>query len=77
MVAGVAGAVLLPVVGIGVGLTQVTRGIWNTPEAIFERSKGRHWNQVLQQAVNYWNGAYHGPDKLVLTEPKMEAIEML
>ena len=38
---------LLPVTGLGVGLTQAVRGAINTPEAIRESSRGRHWDQVL------------------------------
>lgn len=45
-VTGVVGAVILPVVGVGVGLTQVGRGIYYTPEAIRESAKGRFWNHV-------------------------------
>ena len=45
--AGLAGAVLLPVTGLGVGLTQAVRGAINTPEAIRESSRGRQWDQVL------------------------------
>ena len=44
--AGVAGAVLLPVAGLGIGVTQVVRGAVNTPEAIREVNKGRLWDQV-------------------------------
>ena len=45
--AGLAGAVLLPVTGLGVGLAQAVRGAINTPEAIRESGRGRHWDQVL------------------------------
>ena len=44
--AGVAGAVLLPVAGLGVGVTQIVRGAVNTPEAVRELNKGRFWDQV-------------------------------
>lgn len=44
--AGVAGAVLLPVAGLGVGVAQVVRGAVNTPEAVRELNKGRFWDQV-------------------------------
>eukprot|EP00891_Asterochloris_glomerata_P009342 jgi/Astpho2/9342/Aster-07279 len=43
--AGLAGAVILPVTGVGVGLVQACRGIFNTPEALREQSKGRFWDQ--------------------------------
>lgn len=45
---GVAGAVLLPVAGLGVGVAQVVRGAVNTPEAVRELNKGRYWDQVHQ-----------------------------
>ena len=44
--AGVLGAVVLPVAGTGIGLAQVARGAWNTPEAIYETSRGRFWDQA-------------------------------
>lgn len=44
--AGVAGAVLLPVAGLGIGVTQIVRGAVNTPEAVRELNKGRFWDQV-------------------------------
>jgi len=44
--AGVVGAVVLPVVGIGVGVSQTIRGGWNTPLAIMEASKGKYWDKV-------------------------------
>lgn len=31
---------------MGVGLVQACRGIFNTPEALREQSKGRFWDQV-------------------------------
>lgn len=43
---GVAGAVILPVAGLGVGVAQVIRGAANTPEAIKESRQGRYWDQV-------------------------------
>ena len=44
--AGVLGAAVLPVVGLGVGVTQVVRGVANTPEAIKQTKKGMHWDKV-------------------------------
>ncbi len=43
---GVLGAVALPVVGVGVGVAQIVRGVANTPEAIREQQKGKSWDQV-------------------------------
>ena len=43
---GVLGAVALPVVGVGVGVAQIVRGVANTPEAIREQHKGKSWDQV-------------------------------
>lgn len=43
---GVAGAVILPVAGLGIGVAQVIRGAANTPEAIKESRQGRFWDQV-------------------------------
>ena len=44
--AGVLGAVALPVVGVGVGVAQIVRGVAKTPEAIREQQKGKSWDQV-------------------------------
>lgn len=44
--AGMLGAVALPVVGVGVGVAQIVRGVVNTPEAIREQQKGKSWDQV-------------------------------
>ena len=49
--AGVAGAVLLPVAGLGVGVAQVVRGAVNTPEAVRELNKGRFWDQVISHVI--------------------------
>lgn len=49
--AGVAGAVLLPVAGLGVGVTQIVRGAVNTPEAVRELNKGRFWDQVSSKNI--------------------------
>jgi hypothetical protein len=38
--------VALPVVGVGVGVTQIVRGVANTPEAIREQQRGKHWDMV-------------------------------
>ena len=45
-ISGVAGAVLLPVAGLGIGVAQVIRGAANTPEAVRESRQGRYWDQV-------------------------------
>ena len=47
--AGLAGAVILPATGVAVGVTQLSRGIINTPEAIRERSKGSTWDKKLRK----------------------------
>ncbi len=54
---GVAGAVLLPVAGLGVGVAQVVRGAVNTPEAVRELNKGRYWDQVHQQHPTLWQSS--------------------
>lgn len=41
--AGIAGAVILPVAGVTVGVTQMVRGIANTPEAV----KERYWHKKV------------------------------
>ncbi|KAK3270308.1 hypothetical protein CYMTET_21288 [Cymbomonas tetramitiformis] len=43
--AGIAGAVVLPIVGCTVGAVQIGRGLWNTPEAITETFSGKRWDQ--------------------------------
>lgn len=50
--AGIAGAVLLPATGVAVGAVQVVRGIVNTPEAIQENQKGKHWNKQTRTWVD-------------------------
>ena len=47
LLAGLVGAVLLPVMGIGIGITQAVRGAINTPEAIRESSRGKVWDHVI------------------------------
>ena len=37
---------VLPVVGVGIAVTQVVRGVVAEPTAIQERLKGREWDQV-------------------------------
>ncbi len=46
LLAGVLGAAVLPVMGVGVGVTQMVRGVANTPEAIREAQRGKHWDTV-------------------------------
>jgi curved DNA-binding protein CbpA len=50
--AGIAGAVLLPATGVAVGAVQVVRGIANTPEAIKENSKGKHWDKRTREWID-------------------------
>ncbi|EEH54511.1 uncharacterized protein MICPUCDRAFT_34846 [Micromonas pusilla CCMP1545] len=49
--AGLVSAVVLPVVGVGVGATQIVRGIANTPEAIAEANAGKRWNRRTREWV--------------------------
>lgn len=49
---GVAGAAVLPVVGVAVGAAQITRGLYYTPEAILENVRGRYWDQVKREWVD-------------------------
>ena len=42
--AGLAAAVALPVAGAAVGITQIARGAYNTPEAIMEANAGKRWD---------------------------------
>lgn len=53
MHSGVAGAVILPVTGVSVGLVQVARGIINQPEAISESSRGKVWDQVVYHLLHF------------------------
>jgi hypothetical protein len=43
---GVAGAVILPVTGLSVGVVQVARGVINQPEAIAAAHQGKVWDKV-------------------------------
>lgn len=49
---GVAGAAVLPVVGVAIGATQIVRGVYNTPEAIVETTRGRYWDQSKREWVD-------------------------
>lgn len=42
--AGLCAAVALPVAGAAVGITQIARGAYNTPEAIMEANAGKRWD---------------------------------
>lgn len=43
--AGVVMAVALPVAGMGYGIAQVARGMYNTPEAVRESHAGKKWDK--------------------------------
>lgn len=49
---GVAGAAVLPVVGVAIGATQIVRGVCNTPEAIVETTRGRYWDESKREWVD-------------------------
>ena len=52
VVAGIVGAVVLPLVGCSVGVGQIVRGAWNTPEAVSETSKGdKRWDMRKREWV--------------------------
>jgi curved DNA-binding protein CbpA len=53
LAAGVASAVALPVIGLGVGAYQVTRGMINSGEAIRSANKGMIWNYEKREWVFY------------------------
>ena len=44
LVAGAVGAIALPLAGAVTGIAQISRGIFNTPEAIIESNDGRVWD---------------------------------
>ena len=50
--AGVAAAGVLPVVGAGVGVTQICRGVANTPEAIMAANDGKRWNRHTREWID-------------------------
>ena len=50
--AGIGAAVVLPVVGASVGVTQICRGIANTPEAIIAANEGKRWNKHKREWVD-------------------------
>ncbi|CAK0741307.1 hypothetical protein CVIRNUC_001315 [Coccomyxa viridis] len=62
--AGVLGAVALPVVGVGVGVAQIVRGVANTPEAIREQHKGKSWDQAGRRWVDQPQSALVLDDEL-------------
>jgi hypothetical protein len=45
-IAGVIGAAVMPVVGVGVGVVQIVRGVINTGEAIRQSSNNKIWDDV-------------------------------
>ncbi|GMH45279.1 hypothetical protein BSKO_13236 [Bryopsis sp. KO-2023] len=49
---GVAGAAVLPVVGVAVGATQIVRGVYNTPEALVEVTRGKYWDNLKREWVD-------------------------
>lgn len=55
--AGVVGAVVLPVTGIGVGTVQFVRGCMNQPEALSQQAQGKLWDEVR----GWWMGRRAGP----------------
>eukprot|EP00210_Caulerpa_lentillifera_P006346 g6062.t1 len=52
LVVGVTGAAVLPVVGVAVGVSQFARGVYNTPEAIVEKTRGRYWDGSKREWVD-------------------------
>ena len=42
---GLLAFVLLPIIGVSIGTFQFCRGIFNTPEAIYQRYLGKVWNE--------------------------------
>lgn len=69
---GVAGAVLLPVAGLGVGVAQVVRGAVNTPEAVRELNKGRYWDLVHQQYSTLCQSSFTNCPCLVILHSAMQ-----
>ena len=51
--AGIVAAVALPVAGVCVGAVQLGRGIANTPTAINQSMKGKHWDERRRKWVDY------------------------
>ena len=51
--AGIVAAVALPVAGVCVGAVQLGRGIANTPSAIKQSMKGKHWDERRRKWVDY------------------------
>lgn len=48
--AGLLGALALPLAGAMVGLMQICRGAWNTPQALYELSRGeKEWDSVERE----------------------------
>lgn len=62
---GVTGAAVLPVVGVAVGMSQLARGIYNTPTAMYERSRGRYWDASQREWVD------EPPQPLVVQEEEI------
>eukprot|EP00983_Pelagomonas_calceolata_P119018 1160562-Pelagomonas_calceolata.AAC.1 len=63
---GVVGAAVMPVVGIGVGLVQIARGVANTGEAIRQRASDKIWDDRQREWVNK-------PDGTIITAEAAQA----
>lgn len=58
--AGVVGAVVLPVTGIGVGVAQIVRGAAAQPEAWVQSAQGKVWDEVSRlhdDGLMFWDSA--------------------
>ena len=42
---------MLPLMGLGIGVTQVVRGAINTPEAVRQKIRGKVWDNVRLSAA--------------------------
>eukprot|EP00730_Choanoeca_flexa_P011192 TRINITY_DN24013_c0_g1_i1.p1 TRINITY_DN24013_c0_g1~~TRINITY_DN24013_c0_g1_i1.p1 ORF type:complete len:653 (+),score=169.65 TRINITY_DN24013_c0_g1_i1:460-2418(+) len=67
LAAGVAGAVALPVAATCVAGYQMVRGVYNTPEAVVSKAKGRAWDPYERKWVDY------RPDQAIVVEKDFNA----
>ena len=42
---------MLPLMGLGIGVTQIVRGAINTPEAVRQKMRGKVWDNVRLSAA--------------------------
>ncbi|KAG2489546.1 hypothetical protein HYH03_011997 [Edaphochlamys debaryana] len=77
VVSGLVGAVVLPVMGVGIGLAQAVRGFANTPRAIKQSARGMVWCKEERKWVDPAAPAGCMPEAEDCTLPDMDHLGTL